>query len=116
MGAHFESEIFSTDAAVKLIVTATERDTCDQKIIPVKCNVVFLIKFNSELERLDLRRDGMGSWVCGHRNKLESFSSTTYQRSATGDMSVRRVVYTNRSAPDLKRTEIHIVSQFYMHY
>ena len=112
MGAHTDFQHISTDEAVKLIMTASPGDVCNEMMGAVQCNVLFLAHFKTDTERLDLIRDDMGVWNRGHRGKPEIYDSRSYTRSSSGDLEVRRAVFQNSSAPDLKRTEIYVVRKF----
>ena len=59
------------------------------------------------MDRLDVRRDGMGVWTEGHCRTKIPFRGKTKSQESECDSYVWRIVYSCKSQPTLRRTEIY---------
>ena len=111
--AAHHSHTVPTDLAVKLILAAETNSSIvnSDKIHDISCDALILSRISSHEERLDYRRDGFGVWVEGHRRSPEHYDSGTMKKAGegTGDLIVRRMTWTNKAAPSLRRTEVSII-------
>ena len=96
--------------AVKLILEAEKNLAWvnPRKAETVMCNSVILLRCPTDEDRLDNRRDGFGVWLEGHRRSPEFYDVNTMTKNQEGDLVVRRVSWVNKSAKDLRRTEVSV--------
>lgn len=73
----------------------------------VKSNFTFKRLYHSNLMYLV----GLGLWKAGHRRNPEKFTGGGV-KNEKGQYIVRRSCFTNKSSPDLTRTEVYLVSLF----
>lgn len=78
------------------IMQITERKHIETSINGIRCNCVIVCEAKNETQRLDIRRDGMGTW---HETKR-------FTKMVFGDAYVWRINYINNSYNGLRRTEI----------
>lgn len=84
---------------------ASPQDITKGRINGIKCNVLFLCAVDSDEARLDLRHDGMGVWIPGHKRVKEPFLS--HERcSKNCDSYVWQTVWTCKAEKSLNKTEI----------
>lgn len=72
----------------------------------VACNALFICEVKSETERLDLRRDSMGTWRETKRFTKQPYKGTSRSKSKA-DSYVWRIRYQCTSCPSLSKIEIY---------
>ena len=107
IGKHAD-KVMDTETAVNMMISLESDTINSQRINGARCNVFFLCHVASEMDRLDLRRDGMGVWTEGHcRTKIPVRGKTKSHQEAECDSYVWRIVYSCESQPTLRGTEIY---------
>lgn len=91
---------------MQLMCNGLKENITKRRINGVKCNVIFLCDINTKEQQLDLRRDGMGVWTCGHKRVKEPFLGTKRSKRVC-DTYVWRSTWTCKAEPSLKRIEIY---------
>jgi len=77
-----------------------------RRINGVRCNCVFLCHVATEEERLDFRRDGMGTWTDSSRHPRIPYLRMSSVPEPEADSYLWRISSHCKSYPALRRTEI----------
>lgn len=104
---HSTNQALGTAAAIAMMINCSNESINDRRINGVECNVIFLCKVETEMDRLDLKRDGLGVWEPGRRRTKMPYYNDISSNEASCDSYVWRVISTCKSYPALKRIEIY---------